>query len=66
MNDDHTPMIPAKRLKALQNQAIVDDPGRFSTFETEALGFFNLLYFFIHLNICLNQAYTLMGKSIIK
>ncbi len=59
----HTAMLPATNVSDLIAKAIAGDPGRFATLESDALGFFNLMYFFTRLNACLNEVYSIMGKT---
>ncbi|MDI9819877.1 MULTISPECIES: FUSC family protein [unclassified Legionella] len=55
-------MLPAQDLHQMLSNCIHEDPQRFTTFESEALGFFNLMYFFTHLNTRLNEVYLLLYK----
>ena len=50
-----TAMLPVARVTDLLNHAIAEDSLRFAVLDSEALGFFNLMYFFARLNTCLNE-----------
>lgn len=58
-----TMMAPATSVSDLLTKAIADNPCRFATLESDALGFFSLMYFFTQLNTCLNEVYALIDKS---
>lgn len=59
----HAPMLPATNLTDFLTQEITVDPYRFATLESDALGFFNLIYLFSRLNTCLNDIYTVLSKT---
>ncbi len=56
-------MLPVTRVTELVTKAIEDDAARFASLESEALGFFNIMYFFARLNLCLNELNTTLGSS---
>lgn len=56
-------ILPDTQLAGLLKKAIKEDPSRFATLESDALGFFNLIYFFTRLNACLNEIYRLLCKA---
>ena len=56
-------MLPPSDLEGLLKKAIKDEPHRFATLESDALGFFNLIYFFMRLNTCLNEVYLILRKA---
>lgn len=56
-------MVSAQHLLDLLNQAIAADPARFATLDTEALGFYNLMYFFSRLNTRLHEIYALLQQA---
>lgn len=60
-----TAMLPVTRVSELVNQTIAGDSVRFASLESEALGFFNLMYFFTRLNVCLNEINSTLGKAAI-
>ncbi len=60
-----TTMLPVTRVTELLNQAIAEDSARFASLESEALGFFNLMYFFARLNTCLNEINLTLSKAAI-
>ncbi len=55
-NDEHLTMLPASEINELIHAAILDNPQHFADMDNEALGFFNLMYFFARLNKNLNDA----------
>ena len=59
----HEAILPATSVSNLIAQAIEDNPARFATLESNALGFFSLMYFFRRLNISLNEIYALIDNS---
>lgn len=59
-----TAMLPVTRVTALVHQAIADDAARFASLESEALGFFNLMYFFARLNTGLHEVNATLAKTI--
>lgn len=61
----HTAMLPVTRVKDRLSQLISDDPVRFASLDSEALGFFSLMYFFTQLNACLTDINTTLGKAAI-
>lgn len=48
-------LLPVDHITVLLEQAIAKDGARFALLENEAIGFFNLLYFFKRLNIGLHE-----------
>ena len=60
-----TAMLPVTRVTELLNQAIAEDSTRFASLENEALGFFNLMYFFARLNTCLIEINATLSKAAI-
>lgn len=58
-----TRMSSAANLRKLLHKEIADDPNRFATLESDALGFFNLIYFFTRLNMHLNEVYCIIDKA---
>jgi hypothetical protein len=61
--NNQEPMLPASNLAGFLKKSIEDEPHRFATLESDALGFFNLMYFFKRLNICLNEVYLILHKA---
>lgn len=61
-NEPSAAMLPVTRVTSLLDKAIGEDPARFACLESEALGFFNLMYFFARLNLCLNDVNTMLSK----
>lgn len=55
-------MLPVTRVTELLNKAIKEDSERFASLDNEALGFFNLMYFFARLNACLNEVNITLEK----
>lgn len=51
------------RLSECLEKAIQEAPSRFATLESDALGFFNLTYYFTRLNMCLNEIYYIVSKG---
>ena len=64
-NKKLTAMLPVTRVTELVNQAIAEDSARFASLDSEALGFFNLMYFFARLNTCLNDINLTLSKTTI-
>lgn len=60
-NEPHVAMLPVVNLTELLTKAISQDPCRFASLESEALGFYNLMYFFTRLNTRLNDIYSLLS-----
>lgn len=60
--ESHQPMLPPYNLMDLFHRAIIKDSKRFASLDSEALGFFNLMYFFTKLNTRLNDIYSLLSK----
>ncbi|WED42404.1 FUSC family protein [Legionella cardiaca] len=56
-------MIPAQNLLDRLSEAIVTEPTRFAALEDEALGFYNLMYFFSRLNTRLQQIAALVHHA---
>lgn len=56
-------MLSAANLPTLLNKDIEENPNRFATLESDALGFFNLIYFFTRLNKHLNEVYFIIDKA---
>jgi len=61
--DKNAKMLSADNLKELLHKEIMDNPSRFATLESDALGFFNLIYFFTRLNMHLNEVYCIVDKA---
>lgn len=59
----HSPLLAAANVTELLSKAIDQEPTRFATLESEALGFFNLMYFFTRLNTRLNDIYFLLSTA---
>ncbi|KTC85231.1 FUSC family protein [Legionella brunensis] len=59
-----TNMIPAHNLLDILKHAITTEPTRFAALENEALGFYNLMYFFARLNTRLHETYILLQQTI--
>jgi hypothetical protein len=64
-NKKTTIMLPVTRVTELLNQAIAEDSARFASLDSEALGFFNLMYFFTRLNKCLHEINSTLSKAAI-
>lgn len=60
-----TELVPVTRVTQLLTQAIQEKPERFANLENEALGFFNLMYFFARINTCLDEINQIMQKAIV-
>lgn len=60
-----TTMLPVTRVTELLNHAIAEDSARFASLDSEALGFFNLMYFFARLNSCLHEINLTLDKILI-
>lgn len=56
-------MLPIRNLTEFLNKEIKEDPSRFATLESDALGFFNLIYFFTRINSHLNNVYNIIDKA---
>ena len=56
-------ILPCTELAGLLKRAIEEDPTRFASLESDALGFFNLIYFFTRLNTCIDEIYQLLYKA---
>ena len=56
-------MLLYTNLETILKKAIEEDPHRFSSLESDALGFFNLAYFFMRLNTCLGEIYLIICKA---
>jgi hypothetical protein len=56
-------MLSSANLKKLIQEEIAGDPSRFATLESDALGFFNLIYFFRRLNMHLTEVYCIVDKA---
>lgn len=57
----HPSMLPVINLTDLLTKAISTDAQRFASLESEALGFYSLMYFFTRLNAQLNESYRLLS-----
>ena len=56
----NTSLLSVIRLTEIVSEAIADDPARFDALHNEALGFFNLMYFFTRLNRSLTEINTML------
>ncbi len=56
-------MLSAANLPKLLNKDIEENPHRFASLESDALGFFNLIYFFTRLNKHLNEVYSIIDMA---
>jgi hypothetical protein len=56
-------ILSADNLPKLVSKDIADDASRFASLESDALGFFNLMYFFTQLNKHLNAVYSAINKA---
>ncbi|GGI82813.1 FUSC family protein [Legionella impletisoli] len=56
-------MCPAADVSCLLQREINTSPERFATLESDALGFYNLMYFFTELNANLNHVFDLLVKE---
>lgn len=56
-------VLSAANLPELLNNEVAEDPARFATLDSDALGFFNLIYFFTRLNTHLNEVYYIIDKA---
>ena len=61
----HNAILPVARVSERLNQLIKEDPGHFASLDSEALGFFSLMYFFAQLNKCLTEIHTIINKAAI-
>lgn len=55
-------MRGTENLTLLLEQNIEENPDKFAKLETDVLGFFTLLHFFIEVNVHLKEIYKLIGK----
>lgn len=55
--------LSVTHLAEILKQSIADEPHRFASLESDALGFFNLIYFFTRLNTCLDEIYSILCKA---
>jgi uncharacterized membrane protein YccC len=56
-------MLSVTNLTHFLTKEITEDPSRFATLESDALGFFNLIYFFTRLNTHLNNVYNIIDNA---
>lgn len=63
-NNTPLQMIPAENVEELLRMAIAEEPTRFAALESDALGFYSLLYFFAHLNVALNRVSQVLSSSL--
>lgn len=56
-------LSPATDFSDLLQKEIDKSPGRFATLESDALGFYSLLYFFTQLNVYLSEVFNLLKKE---
>ncbi|WP_133130973.1 hypothetical protein [Legionella yabuuchiae] len=56
-------MCPAQDVSCLLQREIKTSPQRFATLESDALGFYNLMYFFTELNTNLNHVFDILDKE---
>ena len=59
----HADMIPASKVAVSLANAIEEQPQHFASLESDALGFFSLMYFFTELNKELNEIYVIFCKN---
>jgi len=59
----HDPAMRVVNLNELLIKAIKSEPQRFASLNSEALGFYNVMYFFARLNTRLNEIHFLLGKN---
>lgn len=59
-------MLTADHLTQLVAKAIHEEPARFATLDSDALGFFNLICFFSQLNHSLNDMGRILGRGIVR
>lgn len=59
----HANMIPASKVAVSLANAIEEQPQHFASLESDALGFFSLMYFFTELNKALNEVYVIFCKN---
>lgn len=55
-------LLAASDVSVLLGQAIADNPARFASLASDALGVFSLMYFFTRFNSSLNQVYALFCR----
>lgn len=60
LNEVHDPIIPVSNFNDVLIKAIVCQPTRFAALDSEALGFYNVMYFFARLNTRLNEIHSLL------
>ncbi|WP_165474708.1 FUSC family protein [Legionella nagasakiensis] len=56
-------MLPAANVSSLLEKAIADYPERFASLESDALGFYSLMYFFTQLNHSLNEVFSVFIRK---
>ncbi|KTC64475.1 Predicted membrane protein (plasmid) [Legionella adelaidensis] len=56
-------MLGTKHLSCLIEKTIQENPKKFAELNSDALGFFSLLYFFIQVNMHLKELYQLLAKT---
>lgn len=61
-NQPHEEILPVANLTELINKAIIEDPSRFGALESEALGFFNIMYYFTRMNTRLIDIFLLLDQ----
>lgn len=61
----HTAILPVARVSERLSLLIKEDPAHFASLDSEALGFFSLMYFFAQLNKCLTEMHTIINKAAI-
>ena len=59
----HVSMLSVANLAEILKKSVIDEPHRFASLESDALGFFNLIYFFTRLNNCLDQIYLMLMQD---
>jgi hypothetical protein len=58
-----TSMLPVTRVTDLINKTINACPGRFASLDSDALGYYSLMYFFARLNACLHEVNSILNKA---
>lgn len=57
-------MLPATSVSELLQKEINTHPQRFATLESDALGFYSLMYFFTQLNLNLNNVFDVLANEV--
>lgn len=56
-------LLSEANFSGLLTKAIAEDPNRFASLESDALGFFSLIYFFSRLNVQLKEVCEIISKA---